>query len=78
LNQIHGRLEEIARGIFDDATLVLSDSTVAADIPGWDSLGHVNFMFSLEEEFGVRFSEQEFIGFQNIGGLKRMLVEKLR
>jgi len=78
LNQIHGRLEEIARGIFDDATLVLSDSTVAADIPGWDSLGHVNFMFSLEEEFGVRFSEQEFIGFENIGALKRMLVEKLR
>jgi acyl carrier protein len=76
LNRIHERLEEIARHIFDDDALVLTDSTMAADVPGWDSLAHVNFMFSVESEFGVEFSEEEFTGFENIGALKRILAEK--
>jgi acyl carrier protein len=77
LNQIHERLEELARNIFDDDSLVLTDSTSAADIPGWDSLGHVNFMFSVENEFSVQFTEDEFIGFEDIGELKRVLADKV-
>jgi acyl carrier protein len=77
LNQIHDRLEEIARNVFDDDSLVLTDSTSAANVSGWDSLAHVNFMYSVENEFGVQFSEDEFIGFQDIGGLKRLLAEKI-
>jgi acyl carrier protein len=77
LNQIHERLEELARNIFDDDSLVLTDSTSAADIPGWDSLGHVNFMFSIENEFSVQFTEDEFIGFEDIGELKRVLADKV-
>ena len=37
----------------------------------------MNFMFSVESEFDVQFSEDEFIGFEDIGGLKRMLAEKV-
>ena len=77
MNQIHERLEELARNIFDDDSLVLTDSTSAADIPGWDSLGHVNFMFSVENEFSVQFTEDEFIGFEDIGALKRVLADKV-
>ena len=76
MTQIHERLEEIARNVFDDDSLILTDSTNATTVPGWDSLAHVNFMFSVESEFDVQFSEDEFIGFEDIGGLKRMLAEK--
>jgi acyl carrier protein len=77
MNQIHERLEEIARYVFDDDSLVLTDSTTAANVSSWDSLAHVNFMYSVENEFGVQFSEDEFIGFEDIGGLKRLLAEKI-
>jgi hypothetical protein len=40
-------------------------------------MGHVNFVLSVENEFGVEFSEGEFVRFSDIGGLKRMLAEKL-
>ena len=76
MNVIHERLEEIARKIFDDDSLVLTDSTRAADVPGWDSLAHVNFVYTVEEAFGVQFSEAEFVGFGDIGALKRILFEK--
>lgn len=57
--------------------MALGDSTVAADVHGWDSLGHVNFMFSVENEFDVQFTEDEFVGFENVGELKQLLAAKL-
>ena len=77
MNQIDARLQEIARDVFGDDSLVLTDSTKAVEVSGWDSVGHVNFMLSVENEFGIEFSEDEFVGFADIGGLKRMLAEKL-
>ena len=77
MNELHDRLQRIARDVFDDERLVLSDATVADDVAGWDSLAHVNFMFSIEREFGVQFSEDEFVGFRDIGHLKQLLGEKL-
>jgi acyl carrier protein len=77
LNDIHQRLEEIARKIFDDDSLRLTDATKPADVPGWDSLAHVNFMFSVEKEFGLQLSEDEFVGFEDVGDLKRILFAKL-
>ena len=63
--------------MFDDDELVLTDLTTAADVEGWDSLAHVAFMYSVEEEFGVHFSDAEFGGFTDIGDLKRTLEEKV-
>lgn len=77
MNQIDQRLQWIAREVFNDDSLVLTDSTNPAEVPGWDSLGHVNLVLSVENEFGVEFSEDEFVRFADIGGLKRILVEKL-
>jgi acyl carrier protein len=77
LNQIDARLQEIARDVFGEDSLVLTDSTKAVEVSGWDSFGHVNFMLSVENEFGIEFSEDEFADFADIGGLKRMLAEKL-
>jgi len=77
LNQIDVRLQDLARDVFGDDSLVLTDATEPAEVPGWDSFGHVNFMLSVEHDFGVAFSEEEFVGFADIRGLKRILTDKL-
>ena len=76
MSATHERVQEIARDVFDDEELVLEDSTTAADVPGWDSLAHVNLMYSIEEEFGIRFSEEEFGGFTDVGALLRTIDAK--
>jgi acyl carrier protein len=76
LTQIDERLQDIARDVFGDASLVLTNSMKAGEVPGWDSFAHVNFILSVESEFGVEFSEHEFAGFGDIGELKRMLTQK--
>lgn len=77
MNQVESRLQEIARAVFSNDSLVLTDSTKPVEVVGWDSFGHVNFMLGVENEFGVKFSEDEFVRFVDIGELKRVLAEKL-
>ncbi|MEW5929174.1 MAG: acyl carrier protein [Gemmatimonadota bacterium] len=67
------RLEEVFRTVFDDDALVLTDDVTAADVPGWDSVAHVNLMFSIEQEFGVQFAGNQFSEFRDVGELRRFL-----
>ena len=68
------RLEEVFQEVFDDDDLVLTDETTANDIPAWDSVAHINLMFSIEQTFGVRFNGNELAQFKNIGELKAFLM----
>ena len=70
---LHERLEGIARDVFGDGSIALTDDTSSDDIPEWDSLGHVNFLYSVEQEFGVEFSADEFAQLKNVGALKQEL-----
>ncbi len=76
--EVHEQLEALFRDVFDDENLALSDETTARDIPKWDSLAHINLMFSIEQAFGVRFKGNELAEMKNIGELKQFLVSKGR
>ncbi len=55
----------------------LTDSTIAAEVPGWDSLSHVNVVLAVEKKFGVRFSSVEVLKLTNVGELQRLVTFKL-
>ena len=66
-------LERVFRDVFGDEEIVLNDGTTAADVAGWDSLGHINLMFALEEQFGVQFEGNQLAEFANVGELRHFL-----
>lgn len=74
---IDDRLQAVFRMVLGNEDITLTDTTTAADIEGWDSVAHINLMFAVEEEFGVRFGGNEFARFTNIGDLKQNLERKL-
>ena len=67
------QLEEIFQSVLGDETIALAADTTAADIPGWDSLAHINLMFSIEQAFGVQFVNNQFAEFENVGELMAFL-----
>lgn len=71
--ELHNRLEEVFRQVFDNEDLVLRDQMIAADIEGWDSVAHINLMFGIEQAFGIRFKGNELADMKNIGELKQFL-----
>jgi acyl carrier protein len=73
---VNDRLQDIFRDVLNDPALELTDGTTAAELPGWDSLAHINVLFAIEETFGVRFRTEEFARLESIGDLKRTLAAK--
>jgi acyl carrier protein len=60
-------LTQILRDLLFDDSLVLSDSTNRADVPGWDSFAYVNFIVVVEMQFGIRFSVADVESFVTVG-----------
>ena len=70
---LHERLEELFQNVLGDDSIALRDDMTSADVRGWDSVAHVNLMFSIEQAFGVQFKGNELAEFANIGALKTYL-----
>jgi acyl carrier protein len=70
---MHDQLQQVFRDVFGNDAIVLTDETTADDIAEWDSLGHVNLMFAIEETFGVLFRGNQLAEFENVGELERFL-----
>ena len=54
--EIYGKLNEVFQDVFDDEDITVNDSTVAADVDGWDSLEHINLIVAVERCFGIKFT----------------------
>lgn len=74
---LHTRLEDVFRQVFDNDQLRLRDDMTAPDIEGWDSVAHINLMFGIEQAFGIRFKGNELADMKNIGELKQFLSGKV-
>jgi acyl carrier protein len=59
----------VIREMFGDDTLAIGRDTTAAEIPGWDSVAHVELMIAVEERFGIRFTTGEAAGMHNVGDM---------
>jgi len=54
----------------------LEDETLAAQVPGWDSLAHVRVLFAVEKAFGIRIKALEAVRLKNVGDLQRLVSKK--
>jgi acyl carrier protein len=77
MSDLHKKLTEVFRDLFDDDDIEISRETTADDIDDWDSTMHVTLMINIETEFGIRFSSKEIAGFKNVGELMDSITSKV-
>lgn len=51
------RVKQVMALTFNVPAEQIADDAGQAQVPGWDSLGHVNLMLGLEEEFATELSD---------------------
>lgn len=76
-SDVFDKLIEICRDIFDDDELVITESTTAADVEGWDSLTHLSLVNELEETYEIVFTLDEVSNSKNIGDLLNALMKHI-
>ncbi len=71
------KLEELVR-----QTFLLGDEVAITDdlgpgrVQGWDSLGHVRLLVSLESTYGISFDMDELVDLQTVGDIRNLLRQK--
>jgi acyl carrier protein len=65
-------LEQLDLDDFD-----LQDETIAPQVPGWDSLNHINIILAVEKHFGIKFKSIELLRLKSVGDLQKIVDVKL-
>lgn len=68
-NTVLKKLTEIARDVFENDDINLTEATTAADVAEWDSLTHLNLISDCEDEFDITFTLAEISRSKNVGEL---------
>jgi acyl carrier protein len=80
MNELHSDLQEVFRRVFDDDGLVITESTSATDVDGWDSMAHINLIIAVEKRFDVKFAASEIAVLgrrgQTVGSMIQILAAK--
>jgi acyl carrier protein len=80
MNELHSDLQEVFRRVFDDDGLLITESTSATDVDGWDSMAHINLIIAVEKRFGVKFAASEIAALgrrgQTVGSIIHILAAK--
>jgi len=74
--QIYTRLTEVFQDVFDDESIVLYPAMTAKELPGWDSLNHVNLIVAAEAAFHVKFRTAELESLRNVGHFVQVIEAK--
>jgi acyl carrier protein len=53
----------------------LTDDSSPESIESWDSLKHMNLVLALEEEFGIRFSDEQIVAMLSVRSIKDAVAE---
>ena len=76
-SEIMMQVQEIFRTVLKNESVVLSDETTAEDVPGWDSLTHVELIATIEKHFGIRFSIREMLSWKTVGKMVDCVAKKI-
>lgn len=76
-DDVLGKVTEIIRDVFDDENIEVTDSTVAADVEGWDSLMHITLIGTVEDEFDIKFAMKDVVGMKNVGEMVDLIMEQI-
>jgi long-chain acyl-CoA synthetase len=76
-DSLMGKVLGAASAVFKSPVSELSERSTTADVAGWDSLAHLQFIVALEEAFEIRLDPSDIIRIESIGEAERIVREKL-
>ncbi len=75
-SEILEEIQVIFREVFENPALVISETIAPSDIHEWDSLTHVLLLSKIEKKFGIKFSLDDMLSFENAGDICKAVKRK--
>ena len=71
-------IKKIMSIIFDEDIVNISDDVEPLKIDQWDSINHLQLIVALEEEFEIKFSDDELTELLNLPLINNIIQQKLK
>ncbi|MDR3555291.1 MAG: phosphopantetheine-binding protein [Syntrophobacteraceae bacterium] len=78
MRELFADIQQAFHGALDVDPQKVSMDTVPDDIPGWDSVGHLSLVASLESVFKVSFDVDELMEMENVREIVRLIHAKTK
>lgn len=78
MDEIKKRVLSLMEVIFEMNAVDISDDAAPGLIEKWDSLKHMSLILALEEEFGVRFTDDELADLLNLQLIVEIVSERIK
>jgi len=75
--ELLSKVQMAFKSAFDIDPQRVTIETTPADIPAWDSMGHVTLASSLEQAFGMSFDVDDLMEMENVKEICRVIQSKL-
>ena len=73
--EVFEKLNQVFRDVFDDDSIVVTDTTTSNDIEDWDSLIHITLVSEIEDEFDIHFKMKEVTKMKDVGEMADRIME---
>jgi acyl carrier protein len=70
-------VDDLISAAFSTEAASLSDDDTPESVGGWDSITQLVLLTSLEDEFGIQFSDEEMTNVSSIGDVRRLVASKM-
>lgn len=77
MEEVLTKVRSAFQGAFDVDPQIVTMDTAPADIPAWDSMGHVTLASNLEQAFGLSFDVDDLMEMENVKEICRVVQSKL-
>ena len=75
--EVFATLNEVFQDVFDDESITVNEETTADDIEDWDSLGHIDLIAEVEQEFGMKFTMGQVVTMKNVGEMADIIMSQI-
>jgi acyl carrier protein len=64
---VQEKVIQVVVNIFQVSPDKISTKTTSGDVEKWDSLNHINMIFALEQEFDIRYDQEQVVSMLSVG-----------
>ena len=75
--EVKEKVIEIIAGVLEVQPSEISLESTVGDFPTWDSLGQLNILQSVQDEFGVEFEPEEMMDIEDVNDIIKAVESKL-
>jgi acyl carrier protein len=76
MNNIKKNILHVMATVFNMDVVNIHDDAAPGLVEAWDSLRHMTLIVSLEEEFGIRFTDDEMTDLLNLKLIQQIISSK--